>query len=200
MARTVNPARHAARRLTIIDAALTCFAEHGYDRATTTMICRAADIGSGTFFHYFPTKLDVLLETLRIGTAETTAWFAAQAARDDPRGVIDDFLRRTAAEFADPRIGGFVRAVGAVMGVPEVAAALEDDERATMDGLLPWVRLARDRHLIRSDLSAERLVAWLMVVLDGVLSRAASETGFAIGDETEVLRDVVDRLLAPAGR
>ena len=48
MARTVDPERHEARRLVIIDAALTVFAERGYDGATTAEICRRAGIGSGT--------------------------------------------------------------------------------------------------------------------------------------------------------
>lgn len=62
--RTVDPARHAARRLGIIDAALTRFAADGYEATTTASICAEAGIGSGTFFHYFPTKADVLLGIL----------------------------------------------------------------------------------------------------------------------------------------
>ena len=42
MARTVDPVRYEARRLAIIDAALTCFARDGYDRATTAAICAQA--------------------------------------------------------------------------------------------------------------------------------------------------------------
>ena len=45
MARTVDPAKHEARRLQIIDAALTWFATDGYERATTAAICRTAGIG-----------------------------------------------------------------------------------------------------------------------------------------------------------
>src|SRR3954454_19686828 len=110
--------------MAIIDAALTRFAEDGFDRATTAAICRTAGIGSGTFFHYFPTKLDVLLAILELGTAETVAWFAAQRGRSDPGGVLADYVVHTATEFTDPRLAGFVRAVGAVMNDEQVAAAL----------------------------------------------------------------------------
>jgi AcrR family transcriptional regulator len=198
VARTVDPERHAARRLVIIDAALTCFATHGYDGATTAAICREAGIGSGTFFHYFPTKADVLLGILDLGTQETGEWFAAQAGRSDPGEVLLDYVAHAAADATDPRVPGFVRAVGAVMTEPRVAAALAADERTLRGGLVPWVRAARSAGEVRSDLSAARLTDWLMLLLDGFLGRLASGDAFTAKRETPVLLDAARRLLAPA--
>ena len=122
--------REARRpRLQIIDAGLTCFAAHGYDGATTALICREAGIGSGTFFHYFPTKADLLVATLELGTGETEEWFAARRGRPDAVEVLREYVAHAAAESADPRVPGFVRAVGAVMTEPRIAAALAADER-----------------------------------------------------------------------
>ncbi len=198
MPRTVDPARHEARRLVIIDAALTCFAADGFDRATTAAICRAAGIGSGTFFHYFPTKLDVLLAILELGTAETVAWFAGQQGRTDPAGVLTDYVVHAAAEFADPRVAGFVKAVGAVMNDAQVSAALARDEAALYGGLLPWIEAAQAGGEIRGDVPAPRLCAWVLVVLDGFLGRLAGESGFTAAAEQDMLLDTVRRLLAPA--
>ncbi len=197
MARTVDPAGHQARRLQIIDAALTCFSRDGYAGATTATICRQAGIGSGTFFHYFPTKLEVLLALLKLGTEETAAWFAAQEGRTDPVGVIDDYVVHAAEESADPRVAGFVRAVGAVMGEPEVAAALASDEDTVRDGLLPWVRRAMASGQVRSDLGAERLVAWVQALLDGYLSRLSADELFDAVREQETLLDAARRLIRP---
>jgi len=197
VARTVDPARHAARRLGIVDAALTCFARLGYDGATTAAICREAAIGSGTFFHYFPTKADVLLAILELGTAETREWFAAAAGRADARAVLADHIDRAVAEAVDPRIAGFVRAVSAVLGDPRIAAALAEDERVLRDGLLPWMARAQDAGQVRTDLLAERLTSWLMLLTDGFLGRIASEPAFTAAAEGDTLRDVAQRLLAP---
>jgi len=49
------------RREMIARAALTLFAERGYERTTTKEIARAAGISEGTIFKYFPTKHDLLL-------------------------------------------------------------------------------------------------------------------------------------------
>ena len=196
MARTVDPVRHEARRLAIIDAALTCFAADGFDRTTTATICRTAGIGSGTFFHYFPTKLGVLLAIIELGTDETAAWFEAQRGRRDPVGVLLDHVARAADEGADPRVGGFVRAVGAVMSDAKVAAALARDEAVLREGLLPWVEAAQRAGGIRDDLPAGRLTDWIMVLLDGFLGRIAGEQFDPVA-ERDMLLDTARRLIAP---
>lgn len=197
MARTVDPARYEARRLVIIDAALTSFAAEGYAGTTTAAICRRAGIGSGTFFHYFPTKLDVLLAILDLGTDESAQWFRAQQGRTDARAVIADFVNHTADDLADPRLPGFVRAVGAVMTTPAVAAALRRDEDTQHQGLLPWIAAARECGDARDDVTAEQLCTWVHAIIDGFVGRAAGERPFDATSERGMLLDTVDRLLRP---
>lgn len=197
MARTVDPARYEARRLVIIDAALTVFAERGYDGTTTAAICRQAGIGSGTFFHYFPAKLDVLLAILTLGAAEVRERAAVYAGRTDALGVLLDIVRRGAQDAADPRMPGFVRAVGGIMQRPEVAALLEEDAQAQRGLMLPWVERAQRAGEIRTDLAPERVTSWLYLLTDGFLGRAASEEAFTVEAETETLVDAARRFLAP---
>lgn len=197
MARTVDPARHEARRLVIIDAALTVFAERGYDGATTAAICRRAGIGSGTFFHYFPTKLDLLLAILTLGIQEVREQAELYAGRTDPLGVLLEIVERGADEAADPRMPGFVRAVGGVMHQPDVAAKLEEDAQVQRDLLRPWVEKAQRAGEIRTDLTAEQITSWLYLLTDGFLGRIAVEENFTARDEKATLVDTARRFLAP---
>ncbi len=197
MARPVDPVRHEQRRLQIIDAALTRFAEDGYAGATTAAICRTARIGSGTFFHYFPTKAELLVAILQYGTAEVEGWFAAQRDRTDAVSVLRDYVAYSADQLTDPRLPGFVRAVVSVMSEPAVAAALAADERAQQRGLTSWVRRARRTGEIRTDLSAVRLAAWIFLLVDGFTGRLATDPTFSVRRERAVLLDALDRLLAP---
>jgi TetR/AcrR family transcriptional regulator, regulator of mycofactocin system len=78
-------------RRAIERAALDLFEEHGFDGATVDDVAAAADIAPRTFFHYFPSKEDVVLAdyagrleqlvaTLREGPADESPWRALRAA------------------------------------------------------------------------------------------------------------------------
>mgnify|MGYP001187627144 FL=1 len=49
-------------RRTIQEAALRLFLDHGYDQTTVAQIAEAAGVSHMTFFRYFPTKEDVVLD------------------------------------------------------------------------------------------------------------------------------------------
>ena len=191
MARTVDPKRHEARRLQIIDAAMTLIAARGYDGATTAAICREAGIGSGTFFHYFPAKVDVLLAILRLGTDEVGQLREAVAGIEDPLAALGRVVDQLIEDTSEPRLAGFVQAVAAVMTEPAVAAALAADERAQRELLLDPITRGQADGQVRTDLSAERLVSWVRLLLDGFLEQIATDPQFTAEREGPVLRDAV---------
>lgn len=49
----------------IIDTAVRLIREHGADYITVRNVCKAADIGTGTFYYYFQNKDDLLMYFLR---------------------------------------------------------------------------------------------------------------------------------------
>lgn len=195
MPRPVDPERHAARRLQIIDAGLTVFAARGYAGATTALICRTAGIGSGTFFHYFPTKADLLLAILELGTIETCDFFSAQEGRTDSVQVVLDYVRHAAADLEDERAAGFVNAVAGQTSNAAVTAALEAEDRGVRDGLHPWVERAQHDGSVRTDLSVSQLIDWIILVLDGFASQVAARPDFQAVGETPMLLEQMHRLL-----
>ena len=48
----------------LMNACLTCVAQHGFASTTTKMIAKAALVSEGKLFAYFPTKLDLFLEAM----------------------------------------------------------------------------------------------------------------------------------------
>lgn len=182
----------------IIDAALTEFAESGYERTSTAAICARAGIGSGTFFHYFPTKATALLAILELGSSEVEDWFTERDQGSDPVQVIREWATKTVEDLRDPRLAGFVNAVGSLIDEPEVGAALARDDAVTREGLRPWVQRAQSAGAIRTDLGVDQLVAWLQVLMDGFISRLASDReGFIARTEGAIYLDTIDRFLAP---
>lgn len=195
MARRIDPERHRARRLQIIDAGLTVFARSGYSGATTAAICREAGIGSGTFFHYFPTKDSLLLAILDEGPSETREFFAAHEGRTDAVHVVFDWVRHAVEDLRDQRATGFIAAVSGLSMRDDVATALRADEDATRSGLTRWLALAHDAGEVRTDLSAERLAAWVMAIVDGFAGRVGTSADFDVATEETLLFEVISTLL-----
>ena len=83
---------HESRKAAIVEAALDCFARHGYDGATNKIIAEAAGMKSaGIIYHYFPSKEDLFQACLERVTAFDTMHEVITANQDDAPEV---FLRR----------------------------------------------------------------------------------------------------------
>jgi AcrR family transcriptional regulator len=73
-------------RREIYEAAMALFASSGFEAVTIADICRAADVGRGTFFFHFPSKAALLYEFNR-RVAEDF-----RAALPEPRGSAHEEL------------------------------------------------------------------------------------------------------------
>lgn len=56
----VSEAYLRARRRQIVDAAIECFARHGFHRATMQDIVRQAQLSPGAIYRYFATKEEII--------------------------------------------------------------------------------------------------------------------------------------------
>jgi AcrR family transcriptional regulator len=70
-------------RARIITSAMRCVAEVGYSQATIREIARAADMTSGSLYHYFPNKSELLNATVREIDAIALPRLRAAAAQAD---------------------------------------------------------------------------------------------------------------------
>jgi AcrR family transcriptional regulator len=70
--RTPQQARSRRTRERILEAAVSCFEETGFDETTTTQIARRAGLAVGSLYGYFHDKRTILLELLH-GTVEEIA-------------------------------------------------------------------------------------------------------------------------------
>ncbi|WP_156764413.1 TetR/AcrR family transcriptional regulator, partial [Mycobacterium sp. E3247] len=74
-------------RQRIVVATMRCVAENGYSRTTIREIARAADVTSGSLYHYFPNKSELL--DAAVEDIERMAVPRLRAAAAGPGGVVD---------------------------------------------------------------------------------------------------------------
>lgn len=129
--RTVDPAKHAAKRRAILDAAAGCFALEGFEKTSTAAICRAAGISSGSLFHYFPSKRAVFVGIFTEDTRDNEELLAAAAELDDAWAAVLSVVDRLAEPLVVPGIVRLVlEAAAQAARDPEFAALIRaNDER-----------------------------------------------------------------------
>jgi AcrR family transcriptional regulator len=78
-------------------AAVDLFIERGYDATTIEDIAAAVDVSPRTFFRYYPTKEDVIVDLLRAGVVDLVERAAARPASEP----LATSLREAARGWAD---------------------------------------------------------------------------------------------------
>ena len=93
-----------ARRIQILEAAASVFAEKGYQRATIKEIAACADVSPGTIYLYFKNKRDLLLMIADRLTGQAMSQTVSQLARLEPEAYLPtiiegflDFIQRNSA-------------------------------------------------------------------------------------------------------
>ncbi len=116
--------KKARTRAAIQRHALLLFRDHGYDATTAEQIAAAAEVSESTFFRYFPTKADVVLQddfdplivqAFRDQAAELSA---IEALR---RALAEAFRQLTPEQVEEQR-----ERTSLILSVPELRAAMLD--------------------------------------------------------------------------
>lgn len=136
MAVTVTPAQLGRpvgadgeqTRRRIITAAMRCVAEVGYSQATIREIARAADMTSGSLYHYFANKSDLFSATgEEIERIVLPRLRAAVAHTDDVVDRLDAVLDESKRLIVDyPYLTAFLRAMRAQSTAQTGSKALRD--------------------------------------------------------------------------
>lgn len=199
---SVNGGKRTDRRDAIIDAAFLCMAQHGYERTTTARICTAAGVSSGTFFHYFPTKADVLVAVLERAynfTAEVFERIRSVAAQD-ASAALAQWCEHVLEEASDENLPAFVAALGAVPDHSGTTAMLRAENALVLEVLTELVAAGQAQGTIRDDLAPDRLAIWLNILAQGVLSHAVENGPKSSEALQPEMTEMTNRLLRAEAR
>lgn len=115
------------RRQQILEAALTIFAEQGFEAATNKEITERAGVNQGLIYFYFESKADVFFAAFeyhaRLVMTQLDAVFA-EVRDEDPATGFGCLLKRIVAVLDTPRTISLLRMMHQVMGSREPRGAL----------------------------------------------------------------------------
>lgn len=98
----ISPRKMQDRSESILEAARSAFAEHGYEGTSIAQIARRAGVSDGLLYRYFRNKRDLLNEVLRAFYERTMVDLEAIAAREMPfRAQLQELVRRHLQTFVD---------------------------------------------------------------------------------------------------
>ena len=199
MPRTPKQARSRRTREKVLQAAVECFEELGYDETTTAEIARRARIAVGSLYGYFKDKREILLElvdgTIRqiadytIRELEPEAW-KGRSHKANIRRVIDALFH---TRYFNP---GMQRILWErYFKDPQFHQVVTDIELRVRGALVHLLSVLKDAGQLRiKDVDTAAFVVYTSI--EWTASRLIlSESEISIDDAVEVTSDMVARFL-----
>jgi AcrR family transcriptional regulator len=122
--------KKARTRASIREHALRLFREQGYQETTVEQIAAAAEVSPSTFFRYFPTKEDLILQD-DMDTLMVEA-FGRQPAGLSPVAAVRAATREMVASMSPAQWEQIRQTTALTMTVPEVRARAMDEFARTI--------------------------------------------------------------------
>ena len=123
--------KKARTRASIREHAVRLFQEKGYQETTVEQIAAAAEVSPSTFFRYFPTKEDVVLQDdmdLRL-----LEMLSKQPADMAPLAAIRAAVREAVSSFGEAEMAQLQASTELMMSVPEIRARAMDEFARTIE-------------------------------------------------------------------
>lgn len=177
--------KKARTRASLREHALRLFREQGYTETTVEQIAAAAEVSPSTFFRYFPTKEDVVLQDdmdMRMLEA-----LGRQPPEMSPIAAIRAASRDAIASFGPQELETFRVSTELTLTVPEVRARAMDEFARTIDVM--GEAIARRAGRSGRDMNARVLAGAVIGVIMSV-TMPWSELAVGGGD----VRDLLGRI------
>lgn len=198
MARKVDPEKHEAKRRRIVDAAMACVARNGFHQTSIAQICAEAGVSSGSLFHYFKTKEDIIEAIADDERREIDAVFERIGSYDDLLAGLIEFFDDCLSLLDDAAYVKLEMEISAEAArSPRIADIFGQKDACLKAGLLHHLKLAAERGQIDPTLDIPATALWLMALIDGTVSRAALDPDFDPTAQSPVLHLLLKRALQP---
>jgi AcrR family transcriptional regulator len=193
----------ADTRTRLLETAARLFHEQGYEATGIATILRESGVNSGSLYHYFKSKEELLRGTLewRLEMLRPIVTDPAEAATDDPiervfalLGRYRQMLELTGCTMGCP-IGNL--ALELSDSHPHIRALLHSNFENWLDVVGGWLQAAGDR--LPADVHRRELARFVLTTMEGGIMQARASGSLDQFDQSVAhLRRYVDLLLGQA--
>lgn len=154
----------AARRAQLLETAAELFAEHGYARATTSQLAKAAGVTEPIIYRHFGSKRDLFIALVRRTSEETIAFWEQQLAKaSTPAERLSTLVDGN--PMVHPRFHNAYRVILQAItevGDEGIAQALREHMATVHAFLAKEIESGQDAHKVTARYSPD-LIAWLLI-------------------------------------
>ena len=199
MARTIDPVRHAAKRLEILEAANRCFRRSGLRSISISEICAEAWISPGHLYHYFGCKDDIIEELARIGldTARDALDEALLRENSAIEVLINEVLALAAGDQATTAALLFDVLADSARN-ENTARIVRECHSGMADTLCSVLRLGQDEGEINAELDPRQAASMLISLVDAAQSLGLRDPGMDRQQALQMFARLIRSFLAPA--
>lgn len=185
----------------LVEAARTLFWEQGYSATGIAQILKAAGVNSGSLYHFFPTKEDLLLAVLEwyLANLETMVVGPVKARVQDPIervfGILDHYRKLLVA--TDYTKGCPIGNLSLELSdhYPAVRKLLAENFRQWQAAVQQFLDDAAGR--LPDGTNTAALATFVLITMEGTVMLCRAERSLQpYHDAVDQLRDYFDRLLS----
>jgi AcrR family transcriptional regulator len=182
--------KKARTRASLREHALRLFREQGYEKTTVEQIAAAAEVSPSTFFRYFPTKEDLVLQD-DMDTRVLEA-FDRQPPELAPLAAVRAAMREAWNSFTPAEWEKISQAARLSMEVPEIRARAMNEFARTINAIS--AALARRTGRAPDDLRVRVVAGAVVGAMMAIFLPESFDPGDAHLDAHRVGPDEVDRI------
>lgn len=173
----VTEAHREARRMQILEAAFSCFGEHGFHQTSMRDICGEAELSPGAVYQYFEGKEDLIRAIGEVSRESVQALFEQLHAGGAAPETLGDFmmhLARHVEESQDREAFAIqVRLWGEALSTPALREMMQANYDDLIERLAAIVRQGQDLDEINGSLDPEAAARMLIATYQGIVLQKA---------------------------
>ena len=187
-----------ARRQRILDAAIDCFVEQGFHRASMQQICAKAETSPGALYRYFKSKdeiIEAIAESERADIAGILVELAKTREISKSLGSIGVEILQHAADSVYGRLA--IEVVAEASRNRRVATIIAETDQELRTALIDALQRAQALGTADSRLPAAASADLLLALLDGLTTRFLINPETDASDLQSTLATLITRFLQP---